>query len=205
MDGRAMLKKTRELENEALNITRSYLNVSQSETVDHPSALLVLSVPSAGFTFPSMKLKEEKKMNESISFADDIINTNSGEKRCVVTISYPNLRKNLSKNITIFRQDPNTHLTLTSNIIAAAVYPPLKSNPTNPIKIAFDHEMVTNSTPVCSFWNHSIRTGNEIYGQWSSEGCKFDENESKPGHTVCWCNHLTNFALLLQRKTDVSR
>ena len=60
----------------------------------------------------------------------------------------------------------------------------------------------------CLFWYESsfvhLRTGNKISGQWSSEGCEFDKNESTPGHTVCRCNHLTNFALLLQRRTDVS-
>ncbi|XP_046844222.1 adhesion G protein-coupled receptor B1-like isoform X2 [Xenia sp. Carnegie-2017] len=200
--GRAILEQTRKLEKDVLTIARNALNGNQSITYDNASALLLLSAPSAGFTFPSMKLKGRKKVNESISFPDDLVKTNSGEQRYFVGISYNNLHKFLSKNITKFRQKPNTHLTLTSNIIAAAVYPPLKTNLTNPIKITFDHKISDDREPVCSFWNHSIRTGNKISGQWSSEGCEFDKNESTPGHTVCRCNHLTNFALLLQRRTD---
>ena len=40
-----------------------------------------------------------------------------------------------------------------------------------------------------------------VLGSWSSEGCKLSENQKYKGFITCECNHLTNFALLL----DVSQ
>jgi hypothetical protein len=42
------------------------------------------------------------------------------------------------------------------------------------------------------------------YGEWSTQGCELDEEHSSSSKTVCLCNHLTNFALLLQRGGVVS-
>lgn len=40
-----------------------------------------------------------------------------------------------------------------------------------------------------------------IIGSWSTEGCKVKETQNYKGFITCECNHLTNFALLL----DVSQ
>ena len=45
---------------------------------------------------------------------------------------------------------------------------------------------------------------NVTLGQWSTKGCELDAAKSSPTKTVCQCNHLTNFALLLQRNDVVS-
>ncbi len=44
----------------------------------------------------------------------------------------------------------------------------------------------------CSFWDQSLDDG---YGAWSTEGCSLvkDGRDS----TSCKCNHLTNFAILV--------
>ncbi|GIY57326.1 adhesion G protein-coupled receptor L3, partial [Caerostris darwini] len=45
--------------------------------------------------------------------------------------------------------------------------------------------------PRCMFWNFSKQT----YGQWDESGCyRLSSNET---HTVCRCDHLTNFAVLM--------
>ncbi|XP_066280372.1 adhesion G protein-coupled receptor L3-like [Branchiostoma lanceolatum] len=50
------------------------------------------------------------------------------------------------------------------------------------------NETVDLSTSSCSFWDQSI-------ANWSTEGCT--AKESDDGYTVCECNHLTNFAILV--------
>ncbi|XP_012808476.2 adhesion G-protein coupled receptor D2 isoform X1 [Xenopus tropicalis] len=49
--------------------------------------------------------------------------------------------------------------------------------------------------PVCAFWNFSINPENG--GGWSTSGCHMKKS-IHPGETVCFCNHTTNFAVLLQ-------
>ncbi|XP_053386553.1 uncharacterized protein LOC123538400 [Mercenaria mercenaria] len=45
---------------------------------------------------------------------------------------------------------------------------------------------------VCAYWNYSA---NEDAGSWNTEGCTLFSYES--GRVVCKCNHLTNFAVLI--------
>ncbi|KAG8447858.1 hypothetical protein GDO86_015097 [Hymenochirus boettgeri] len=48
--------------------------------------------------------------------------------------------------------------------------------------------------PVCAFWNFSINSGSG--GAWSTYGCHVKSSQME--ETVCFCNHTTNFAVLLQ-------
>ena len=41
--------------------------------------------------------------------------------------------------------------------------------------------------------------------QWSDRGCKLVLNKSTPTLSVCECNHLTHFAILLSPKPDEVR
>ncbi|CAD5111788.1 DgyrCDS1062 [Dimorphilus gyrociliatus] len=47
---------------------------------------------------------------------------------------------------------------------------------------------------LCSFWNYSTSNSG---GSWSEYGCYQDHKSSNKTHTKCRCNHLTNFAVLL--------
>ncbi|KAK3577303.1 hypothetical protein CHS0354_008396 [Potamilus streckersoni] len=51
---------------------------------------------------------------------------------------------------------------------------------------------------VCGYWNY---TGNENAGGWSTEGCIHSVNT---GRHICKCNHLTNFAVLIDLQPDRS-
>ncbi|XP_039586577.1 adhesion G-protein coupled receptor D2 [Passer montanus] len=48
--------------------------------------------------------------------------------------------------------------------------------------------------PVCAFWNFSLSP--DAGGMWSTAGCSVAK--SFPDSTACFCNHTTNFAILLQ-------
>ncbi|XP_073397522.1 adhesion G protein-coupled receptor D2 [Dendrobates tinctorius] len=62
------------------------------------------------------------------------------------------------------------------------------------------HSEIPNSSiklrtnPVCVFWDFSI--GPESGGGWSTDGCQI--KNTFPHSTSCFCNHTTNFAVLLQ-------
>ncbi|KAM4578211.1 adhesion G protein-coupled receptor D2 isoform 2-T2 [Fundulus diaphanus] len=48
--------------------------------------------------------------------------------------------------------------------------------------------------PVCAFWDFDLTP--ETGGWWNTKGCEVVSKHY--GYTVCYCNHTTNFALLLQ-------
>ncbi|XP_060578573.1 adhesion G-protein coupled receptor G2-like, partial [Ruditapes philippinarum] len=53
---------------------------------------------------------------------------------------------------------------------------------------------------VCAYWNYSA---NEDAGGWNTKGCTLVSNEY--GRVVCKCNHLTNFAVLIDLEAvDIS-
>lgn len=51
------------------------------------------------------------------------------------------------------------------------------------------------------FSAYLFRGGNES-GLWSTRGCKLDDSASNETHSVCRCNHLTNFVILMKVKSD---
>ena len=53
------------------------------------------------------------------------------------------------------------------------------------------------------FSAYLFRGGNES-GLWSTRGCKLDDSTSSKTHSVCRCNHLTNFAILMKVKSDTT-
>ncbi|XP_026042536.1 adhesion G-protein coupled receptor D2 isoform X1 [Astatotilapia calliptera] len=48
--------------------------------------------------------------------------------------------------------------------------------------------------PVCAFWDFNLTP--DAGGWWNTKGCEIVSKQY--GYTVCYCNHTTNFALLLQ-------
>ncbi|KAK3105819.1 hypothetical protein FSP39_006407 [Pinctada imbricata] len=59
------------------------------------------------------------------------------------------------------------------------------------VKTYFKPYMATKE-PVCGFWNYTI---NDNSGGWSTEGCVLVDLQD--GRYICECNHLTNFAILI--------
>ncbi|GFU05574.1 latrophilin Cirl [Nephila pilipes] len=63
-----------------------------------------------------------------------------------------------------------------------------------PAIITFKHLIEENVTnPVCVFWDFHLR-------DWSAKGCLVESTNKT--HTVCLCGHLTNFALIMERRPD---
>ncbi|KAF7990078.1 hypothetical protein HCN44_009021 [Aphidius gifuensis] len=78
---------------------------------------------------------------------------------------------------------------LNSKVISASLGKGRHIQMSEPVRIYFQHltsENVTN--PTCVFWDY-------IMSAWSEEGCQTRKTNST--HTICECNHLTNFAVLM--------
>ncbi|XP_073252173.1 adhesion G-protein coupled receptor D1-like isoform X2 [Porites lutea] len=88
--------------------------------------------------------------------------------------------------------------TLVTSVIGVVLSPRFNKTIPNLVIAEFTHPKVLQEKVIrkCVFWKEDIWTPN---GSWSSEGCTL-LNESSTERTVCSCNHLTNFAVLMQYK-----
>ncbi len=81
---------------------------------------------------------------------------------------------------------------LNSRIVSASLGRGRHIELRTPVRIKLRH-LNTNETelnrPVCVFWDY------EVHG-WSDSGCRLAE--SNRSFTVCECDHLTNFAVLMK-------
>uniref|UniRef100_K1RD43 Uncharacterized protein n=1 Tax=Magallana gigas TaxID=29159 RepID=K1RD43_MAGGI len=87
----------------------------------------------------------------------------------------------------------NDKLFKSNSVILSAQIPDVDvSNLANPIEMRFQQNIKTAENATCGYF---IETGPNK-GHWSSEGCRVKDH--KPGeYTECLCDHLTNFALLM--------
>ena len=64
------------------------------------------------------------------------------------------------------------------------------------VRLSFPHLAPNLTSPICVFWNF------ELSG-WSDSGCSV--KTSNDTLTVCECDHLTNFALLMRKPEESSQ
>ncbi|XP_044181267.1 adhesion G protein-coupled receptor L4-like [Acropora millepora] len=85
-------------------------------------------------------------------------------------------------------------LELRNRIIAAKVYPSAQGTLQENVTLSFGRNKKEKDKSHCVFWNFTIKSA--VNGDWSRKGCslvKSDDNK-----IICTCNHLTNFAVLMQ-------
>ncbi|XP_064355332.1 adhesion G-protein coupled receptor G2 isoform X2 [Dromaius novaehollandiae] len=101
---------------------------------------------------------------------------------------------NFFKKTTVFQDPSLKNASLISNVISSSVanltLGNLKANVTVTLQNIKPNQ--DNSTVRCVFWDFNRNGG---HGGWSYEGCIV--KESRANETVCSCNHLTSFAVLM--------
>ncbi|XP_047126735.1 adhesion G-protein coupled receptor G2 isoform X1 [Hydra vulgaris] len=87
---------------------------------------------------------------------------------------------------------------LQSTILSASVVNRNVSNLSNPIVIKFKKTHKSLGTSSCKYWDENVETGiANVYGKWLTTGCYRNESEINNDFFTCSCDHLTNFAVLL--------
>merc|ERR1711892_996330 len=88
-------------------------------------------------------------------------------------------------------QRPNATLRfVNSKVISASLGKGRHIELPDPVKITLKHLKTINvSRPVCVFWDYAVQT-------WSNDGCRTIKTNLT--HTTCECDHLTNFALIME-------
>nr|XP_047922770.1 adhesion G-protein coupled receptor G2 isoform X6 [Anser cygnoides] len=101
---------------------------------------------------------------------------------------------NFFKKTAVFQDPSLKNASLISNVISSSVanltIKNLKANVTVTLQNIRPNQ--DNSTVRCVFWDFNKNGG---HGGWSYEGCIV--KESRVNETVCSCNHLTSFAVLM--------
>ncbi|XP_039911361.1 adhesion G-protein coupled receptor G2 isoform X2 [Hirundo rustica] len=189
--------------------------------VDYIGLKLNLSASSAAFASPSLALavvKTNRIRSSQMSFAvqdsadlqislgvQPIQNLNN-----LGSITLPSsLLKNLPtkeldlasrvifnffKKTTVFQDLSLKNASLISSVISSSVANLKISNLTANVTVILQNIKPNqdNSTVRCVFWDFNKNGG---HGGWSYEGCTV--KESRVDETVCSCNHLTSFAVLM--------
>ncbi|XP_062407451.1 adhesion G-protein coupled receptor G6 [Sardina pilchardus] len=94
----------------------------------------------------------------------------------------------------LFQDDIRNGLSLNSYVVASSVGNFSIRNLKDPVRIEIAH-LLHKPDPKrsCVFWDFTIKNG---IGGWNSEGCQVSP-DSSDNRTVCLCNHLTHFGILM--------
>ncbi|XP_036363929.1 adhesion G-protein coupled receptor G6-like [Octopus sinensis] len=142
-------------------------------------------------SYPDLEL-EDITLMDYISLPKNILNHLQAEERSSVSrISFYSMRDD--KLYTVIQKSRNERISKINSHIIASNIPNIQITKLDePVTISFNliHENATN--PQCVYWDET--PGQDPH--WSTKGC--NASNYVPGEKVlCFCNHLTSFALLM--------
>ena len=138
---------------------------------------------SSGFNSTNLDLRfcSNNNCNASVFDIDVNLNMTNGTMK---VMAVKNLMNKLRNN---FPKTYHTSLLLSATLV--------NNNDSDiGIKLSFPSESPSSTKRVCVFWDTKKN-------DWSDEGCVV--NTTDGNHTVCECNHLTSFSVLMS-KSDIS-
>lgn len=145
--------------------------------------------------FPSDDLQSEWRVsNDSIELPKGALLENSdGNLVRLVFVAFDRLEEILQWQAESV--DPsnsqNVSKVLNSKVISASLGKGRHIQLKKPVKLTLKHLKTENvSNPTCVFWDYTTNS-------WSEEGCHVETTMSNTTHTICYCDHLTNFAILM--------
>ncbi|NWS67429.1 AGRG3 protein, partial [Crotophaga sulcirostris] len=161
------------------------LNISRAVTHD----VLITFSPTEGASLLNMT---EKGKTGKIQLPKEIfLSLSSWTARVVVTVL--NIQQ-----LGMFQEINQTGQVLDNTVVGITVGETSISGLQDPVKFTFSHGQLSYGiTPQCVFWDPS----KGVAGGWSSSGCVTQPGDNE---TVCSCNHLTFFTLLLNPALDES-
>nr|XP_054750026.1 adhesion G-protein coupled receptor G2-like [Lytechinus pictus] len=121
----------------------------------------------------------------------DVISAGDNVRCSFTTFADPALFQ--SPSLAVNENSTGPYRTANSPVISATVGGSVINGLTEPVVVSFKplNPNATNAT--CVFWDFEANNGT---GDWSTEGCRLS-NTSTDSRPVCQCDHLTNFAVLM--------
>ncbi|KAM6208318.1 adhesion G-protein coupled receptor G6 [Sarcoramphus papa] len=174
-------------------------------------ALGVSSINSTSFKGGSFSVSPQNNASDfQIDFDKDQTNAFAS------VVLPPSLLKNLSQDefeivsraqFTFFNknglfQDAENPANLTSFVVACSIGNVTIQDLQDYVKVTIKHTKIQEDPkPTCVFWDMNKNGGN---GGWNPAGCQVDA-ESNENETVCLCNHLTHFGVLMDLQRTVTQ
>ncbi|KFQ60213.1 G-protein coupled receptor 126, partial [Pelecanus crispus] len=174
-------------------------------------ALGVSSINSTSFKGGSFSVSPQNNASDfQIDFDKDQTNAYAS------VVLPPSLLKNLSQDefevisraqFTFFNknglfQDAENPANLTSFVVACSIGNITIQDLQDHVKVTIKHTKIQEDPkPTCVFWDMNKNGGN---GGWNPAGCRVDA-ESNENETVCLCNHLTHFGVLMDLQRTVTQ
>ncbi|KAM4681122.1 adhesion G-protein coupled receptor G6 [Amazona ochrocephala] len=174
-------------------------------------ALGVSSINSTSFRGGSFSVSPQNNASDfQIDFDKDQTNAIAS------VVLPPSLLKNLSQDefevisraqFTFFNknglfQDAESSADLTSYVVACSIGNITIQDLQDYVKVTIKHTKIQEDPkPTCVFWDMNKNGGS---GGWNPEGCQVD-TESNENETVCLCNHLTHFGVLMDLQRTVTQ
>ncbi|XP_053398283.1 neurogenic locus Notch protein-like [Mercenaria mercenaria] len=172
-------------------------------------AIEVKTFSNEGFIFPNPAESEpgeddddKKWLTESQSRLqlDAKSLKNDTVKYVTTAVIYRDMSEILPTKQTNFTSENSDHaesdeeeVVINSPILSLTIYPPVSEKLNPPITFTFEHDSTNFTGPSCVFW--SFQSSGSGPGFWSTDGCAV--NTTNENFTVCQCEHLTNFAVLM--------
>uniref|UniRef100_A0A803J2Q2 Adhesion G protein-coupled receptor L3 n=1 Tax=Xenopus tropicalis TaxID=8364 RepID=A0A803J2Q2_XENTR len=187
-------------------------NLLKTDIVRENSENIQLEVArlSTDVSLEDLKFPQNLGHGSTIQLSSNTLRQNGRNGEIRVTFAlYNNLGQYLStenSSIKLETESLNTNYTVIVNspIITAAVYKESSSKLylADPVVFTVKHikQSEDNFNPNCSFWSYSKTN---MSGYWSTQGCRLLTTNKT--HTICSCNHLTNFAVLMAHIEAKSR
>ncbi|KAM9394479.1 adhesion G protein-coupled receptor E5-like [Pholidichthys leucotaenia] len=107
----------------------------------------------------------------------------------VSMMTYSNLEESADGFFDGIKTMKNQSLRINSKVVTVVVSNRNTSHLKEPVKLTIYHLKKSNQT-TCVFWDSSVKSGT-----WSGRGCSVVESNLE--YTVCSCNHLSSFAVLM--------
>ncbi|NXH67571.1 AGRG6 protein, partial [Hydrobates tethys] len=174
-------------------------------------ALGVSSINSTSFKGGSFSVSPQNNASDfQIDFDKDQTNAFAS------VVLPPSLLKNLSQDefevisraqFTFFNknglfQDAENPANLTSFVVACSIGNITIQDLQDYVKVTIKHTKIQEDPkPTCVFWDMNKNGGN---GGWNPAGCQVDA-ESNENETICLCNHLTHFGVLMDLQRTVTQ
>ncbi|KAG9262768.1 adhesion G protein-coupled receptor E3-like [Astyanax mexicanus] len=107
----------------------------------------------------------------------------------VAFLSYTNVTNMMAPDL--FTTNENTTKTMMSTVVSATLIKITDTKLTKPVNFTFKHtaDLIPDSNLTCVYWNNKA---------WVVDGCNL--LQTNRSHTVCSCDHLSTFALIMQTK-----
>ncbi|XP_073421983.1 adhesion G-protein coupled receptor G2 isoform X2 [Dendrobates tinctorius] len=173
----------------SINVTSQSLALAVSKVNDSSFTATSFSVSSSSGLQVSLGSQASANSGASILLPASLINNMSpGEKMDASRVQF-----NYYADTSFFMDSSLKNQKLVSNVISSSVANLSVTNLNENITVALKTSVKNSSDEVdCVFWDFNKSNG---IGGWSSYGCIVANTTQS--ETVCECNHLTSFAILL--------